>query len=56
MAAIEISAKKEIQIRSNSNYQNRIKKKLTNITETFVNNRRISKNCDIFEDQKAQLI
>jgi hypothetical protein len=26
MAAIEISAKKEIRIRSNSNYQNRIKK------------------------------
>jgi hypothetical protein len=30
--------------------------KLTNITETFVNNKRISKNCDVFEDQKAQLM
>jgi hypothetical protein len=27
-----------------------------NITETFVNNKRISKDCDIFKDQKAQLI
>jgi hypothetical protein len=31
-------------------------KKLKNITETPVDNKRISKGCDVFEDQKAQLI
>jgi hypothetical protein len=31
-------------------------KKLTNTTKTFVNNKKIPKGCDIFEDQKAQLI
>jgi hypothetical protein len=31
-------------------------KKSKNITGTSVDNKRISKDCDIFEDQKAQLI
>jgi hypothetical protein len=31
-------------------------KKSTNITETLVNNKRISKGCDIFKNQKAQLM
>jgi uncharacterized membrane protein YheB (UPF0754 family) len=30
--------------------------KLTNTTGTFVDNKRISKGCDIFEDQEAQLM
>jgi hypothetical protein len=30
--------------------------KLTNTTGTPVDNKRISKSCDIFEDQKAQLM
>jgi hypothetical protein len=30
--------------------------KSTNTTKTLVNNKRISKNCDILEDQKAQLM
>jgi hypothetical protein len=30
--------------------------RLTNTTETSVNNKRISKGCDVFKDQKAQLM
>jgi hypothetical protein len=30
--------------------------RLKNTTETPVNNKRISKDCDVFEDQEAQLI
>jgi hypothetical protein len=55
MAATEISAKKKFEF-----VQIQIIKieseKLKNITETFVNNKRIFKNCDVFENQKAQLI
>jgi hypothetical protein len=55
MAAIEISAKKKSEfvqiqiIRTES-------ERSTNTTETPVNNKRIPKGCDIFEDQKAQLM
>jgi hypothetical protein len=55
MAAIEISAKKKfkfVQIQIT-----RIEsEKLTNTTKTLVNNKRIPKGCDVFEDQKAQLM
>jgi hypothetical protein len=55
MAATEISAKKKsefVQIRIT-----RIKsKKSINITGSLVNHKRIFKGCDIFENQKAQLM
>jgi uncharacterized lipoprotein YehR (DUF1307 family) len=55
MAAIEISVRKKSEfvqiqiIRIES-------EKLTNTTGTSVDNKRISKSCDVFEDQKAQLM
>jgi hypothetical protein len=55
MAVTEISAKKKsefVQIQITKTKSER----LMNITETLVNNKRISKGCDVFEDQKAQLI
>jgi uncharacterized lipoprotein YehR (DUF1307 family) len=55
MAATEISAKKksefvQIQITKIES------KKLKNTTGTPVNNKRIFKGCDVFENQKAQLM
>jgi hypothetical protein len=55
MAATEISAKKKsefVQIQIIRTESERSK----NTTGTSVNNKRIPKDCDVFEDQKAQLM
>jgi hypothetical protein len=55
VVAIEISAKKKsefVQIQIIKTESERS----TNTTKTFIDNKRISKGCDILEDQKAQLM
>jgi hypothetical protein len=55
MAATEISAKKKTEFVQIQITKTELKKS-KNTTGTPVNNKRISKGCDVFEDQKAQLM